>query len=312
MNKKYKSLTVSFITLFFLFNFLLHSEVMIKTFFDTTTLWFYNLFPSIFIFFIITDILNNYHFSYYLSKIFGIIISKIYKLPNETSYILFMSMTSGFPGNSKLIKEQLDEQIISLNDANKLLTMTHFSNPLFIIYTIGITFFHDKKLGLIILLIHFITNYLIGFLFRNIYHEKPSSNKLTLDKPKPFIQTLTISITNTLPILFNVFGIVLFFSLFTKTINLYLNLNAFSNTLVNGLLEITNGLNLLSTLAISKIKKATLATFFISFGGFSIHAQIFSILNKYHLNYYLYLIARILHASISSLLVFIINFLIYR
>ncbi len=312
MNKKHKSLTVSFITLFFLLNFLLHSEVMIKTFFDTTKLWFYNLFPSIFVFFIITDILNNYQFPYYLSNIFGKIISKIYHLPQETVYILFMAMTSGFPGNSKLIKEQLDRHVISLNDANKLLTMTHFSNPLFIIYTIGITFFRDKTLGLIILLIHFITNYLIGFLFRNIYQETPSFTKIFLNKPKPFIQTLTTSITNTLPILFNVFGIVLFFSLFTKTINLYLNLNDFSNTLVNGLLEITNGLNLLSTLSISKIKKATLATFFISFGGFSIHAQIFTILNKYHLNYYLYLIARILHASISSLLVFIISFLIYR
>ena len=304
MNRKYKSLTISFITLFFLFNFLFHSEIMIKTFFDTTKLWFENLFPSIFVFFIITDILNNYHFPYYLGKMFGKVISKIYKLPQESAYILFMSMTSGFPGNSKLIKEQLDSKRISLFDANKLLTMTHFSNPLFILYTIGNNFLQDKKIGLLILIVHFILNFLLGFVFRKIYPYQNTLNNYKLNKPLPFMDTLKKSINNTFISLINVFGIVVFFSLLTKTINIYLNLNPFSNVLLNGLLETTNGLNLLSKIDLSKKLKATIAAFFVSFGGFSIHMQVMSLLNKYDINYYLYLIARIIHASLASLIIF--------
>lgn len=307
MKRIYKSLTISIITLFFLFSFLFNNEILINTFFNTSKLWFYNLFPTIFIFFIITDILNNYHFPYYIGKIFGKIIHKIYKVPEESAYIIFMSMTSGFPGNSKLIKEQLDNKSITSLDATKLLTMTHFSNPLFILYTIGNNFFHDKKIGVIILIVHFITNFFIGFLFRNIYKTPKDDYQEKHQKSLPFMSLLKISITNTFKTLIIVFGIVIFFSLFTKTINLYLNLNAYSTTILNGLLEITNGLNLLSHLPISKIKAATLATFFISFGGFSIHMQIMSILNKYpNVNYFIYLIARILHGALASVIVFII------
>ena len=306
MNRKYKSLTICCITIFFLINFLINSNILMQVFFDTTKLWFNNLFPTIFVFFILTDILNNYHFPYYISLMFGKIISKIFKVPKEASYILLMSTTSGFPGNSKLIKEQLDSGIITSLDADKLLTMTHFSNPLFILYTIGHNFLQNEKIGLMILIVHFLTNFLIGFLFRNIYPLQEKTITKQLSKPLPFMSLLKTSITNTFKTLINVFGIVIFFALFTQTINLYLNLNPFSNILLNGLLEITNGLKLLSFSSSSLIKKAVLATFFISFGGFSIHMQIMSILSKYHLNYFLYLIARILHAIISSLIIFLL------
>ena len=307
MNRKYKSLIIIFITILFLINFFINSNILIKTFFDTTKLWFYNLFPSIFIFFIITDILNNYHFPYYLGKIFGKLVHKIYKLPKETTYIIVMSITSGFPGNSKLIKEQLDNNTITIYDANKLLTMTHFSNPIFLLYTVGINFFHDKKIGVFILISHYITNFIIGFLFRNTYHVKETKKNYALTKPVPFMNLLKTSISNTINILFNVYGIIIFFALLTKTINLYLDLNPYTNMLFNGILEITNGLNLLSILPISKIKAAMIATFIISFGGISIHMQVMSILNKYDINYYVYLISRILHAAISSFLFFILS-----
>ena len=169
MKKIQKNLLIYLITIFFLFEFLTNSNTLVNVFFSTVKLCFNNLFPSIFIFFTITDILNNYNFPYYLSKLCGKVTEKIYKLPKISSYIIFMSMTSGFPGNSKLIKEQLDNKIINSYEATKILTMTHFSNPLFIIYSVGNNFFHDNKIGLIILFAHFITNFIIGYLFRNIF-----------------------------------------------------------------------------------------------------------------------------------------------
>ena len=98
MKKIHKNLLIYFITLFFLVEFLINSNSLINIFFNTINLCFNNLFPNIFIFFTITDILNNYDFPYYLSKILGRLFEKIYKLPQICSYILIMSTTSGFPG----------------------------------------------------------------------------------------------------------------------------------------------------------------------------------------------------------------------
>ena len=68
----------------------------------------------------------------------------------------------------------------------------------------------------------------------------------------------------------------------------------------------TSGLKLISEFNFDIITKACLSTFFISFGGFSIHLQVMSILSEYRINYFIYLISRILHATISSLLVYLI------
>ncbi len=306
MNKKLNSLLISFLTFLFLIEFLIHNDSLIQTFFQSISLWFNYLLPTIFIFFTLTDILNNYNFPYYLEKIFGKIIHKIYYLPNCTSYIIFMSMTSGFPGNSKLIKEQLDANKIDSYTATRLLTMTHFSNPLFILYTIGNNFLHNKKISIIIIFVHFLTNFLIGYLFRHIFNVPCPNKKSVFKTPLPFMNMLKTSINNSISISLNVLGIIIIFSLMTTTINHYLNLNIYSNALLNGLLEITNGLKLLSKLNINIILKATITTFFLSFGGLSIHMQIMSILNKYHINYLIYLLSRIMHGAISSLIVYII------
>ena len=215
-----------------------------------------------------------------------------------------MSMLSGFPGNSKFIKELLDNNRISEQDATKLLTFTHFSNPLFIISTIGINFLNDKKIGFIILISHFITNIIIGLLFRNIYK---SENKTLLKKESislPFIPLLKNSISNTFNSIMVIYGIIIFFFILTTIININLKLDYFHQTLLNGFIEMTNGLNMIKNLNFSIDIKASLMAFFISFGGFSVHMQVMSMLSNYKINYFIYFIARLLHSSISALLVF--------
>lgn len=306
MKKIHQNLLISFITIFFLIEFLTNSSSLINVFFDTINLCFYNILPNIFVFFLITDVLNNYNFPYYLSRLFGNIIEKIYHLPKSCTYIILMSLSSGFPSNAKLIKDALDNKSITSFDATRLLTMTHFSNPLFIIYTVGINFFHDEKVGYLILGCHFITNFFIGFIFRNIYQYEKNDNEIKFTKSLPFITLLKTSFMKTAKMLINIFSIIIFFAIISTTISKYLNLNSFSNTILSGILEITSGLKLLSKLNISKLKAAMIATFFISFGGFSIHMQEISLLSKYKINYFIYLIARLIHASISALLIAII------
>ena len=83
----------------------------------------------------------------------------------------------------------------------------------------------------------------------------------------------------------------------------------FSNNFTNiicGLLEMTQGIYYISYSKIPLLLKATFITFFLSFGGFSIHLQVFSILKDYKLQYSNYLLARVIHGIIASSLVFLI------
>ena len=113
-------------------------------------------------------------------------------------------------------------------------------------------------------------------------------------------------IKKSLNILINIFGIITCFLIITKIITLKLNLNPFISSVLSGILEMTTGLKSITSLNIAEETKLLISTFFISFGGLSVHAQIFSMLDDYKVNYFLFLISRLIHASLS---VFICLFL---
>ena len=113
-------------------------------------------------------------------------------------------------------------------------------------------------------------------------------------------------IKKSLNILINIFGIITCFLIITKIVTLKLNLNPFISSVLSGILEMTTGLKSITSLNIAEETKLLISTFFISFGGLSVHAQIFSMLDDYKVNYFLFLISRLIHASLS---VFICLFL---
>lgn len=305
MKGKYTNFIICSLMIILLIEIFDHTKFIINVFYESSHLWFYNLIPTLFPFFIITDLLANYGFINFIAKIFGKIMI-IFKLPQKTSYALFMSMFSGFPGNSKLIKELLDNQEINDQEACKLLTFTHFSNPLFIIGTVGLIFLNNQKIATIILIIHYLTNFLVGLLFRNIYHQNNNQIKKKERQTLPFITILIKSINNAIKTMFLIYGIIIFTSLLTNIITINLNLSSFTKSILTGILEMTQGLKLIANENLPIILKATIMTFFLSFGGISIHMQVMGILAEYKVNYYIYLLARIMHASIASLLIYLI------
>ena len=310
MKKKYHNLIICLITLFFFLEIFNYTDLVIKAIYEGSIIWFTNIVPTILPIFIITDILENYHITNYISKLLGKVMS-LFKLPKETAYVFFMSIFSGFPGNSKFIKEMLDNHVINDMEATKLLTFTHFSNPLFIIGTIGIIFLENKLIGILILIVHYLTNVIVGLLFRNIYIVKETKYYKKERPTLSFINTLKKSILNTINTLFLIYGIIIFFFIITTIMNEIITLSPFHQAIMNGLIEMTQGLKLISQLNVNLIVKATMSTFLISFGGLSIHLQVMSILDNYKINYYIYFLARILHASLASIIIYIILSLTY-
>jgi len=306
MNKKYFNFTICFIILLFLYEIFDHTNLIIQTIYDSTTLWYFNIVPSILPIYIIIDLLLNYKGIDYLSYIFGNFMEKVFKLKRETSFIFLLSLISGFPSNSKYIKTLLDDKVINTNEANKLLLFTHFSNPLFIIESIGNNFLQSRKIGIIILIVHYLTNFIIGFFGRNYYVNLENTKNNIKKQEVSFISCLTNSIYNTVKILFLLYGIITFFMIITSIIKVNIPINNILNNILCGLLEMTQGIKFVSNLNIPINIKASIITFFISFGGFSIHMQVLSILNSYKIKYRDYLLARIIHAFLSSSIVYLI------
>ncbi len=266
-----------------------------------------NLFPSLIPFMLLSNILINYDFVNDISDIFKSIMTKIFKVNKNCAFALMMSIISGTPSNAKYLKDLLDKNLISTNDCQKCLNFCHFTNPIFILGTIGYTFLKDKRLGLIILISHYTSSILIGLFNKNNINDNFDNFKLDKSN-KSFISILTSSINSVIDTLLLIMGIITTSLILSCILNNIFNLN---NNLkfLYGIIEVTQGLKYISLSTFSIKIKAILSTFLISFGGICIHAQVFSILENKKIRYLPYFISRISHAIISSsITLLIINF----
>ena len=224
-----------------------------------------------------------------------------------------MSMITGFPSSAKYINDLLDRKVIDVKDAEKILMFTFFSNPLFIINTVGNSFYNSFKIGLIILLSHSLGNIIVGLIFRN-YHKqvyKDSSNKIeALRLLNNNINNSNIfklffkGISSSLEILISIFGIVTFFLIL---VNLLFNRpSSLFQVFITGILEMTTGLKYLSLTALPIKTKIAISSFFISFGGLAVHSQIMNILNEKKVKYLPFLTARIIHGLIAFMIALVL------
>ena len=301
--KKIINLT-PFIILIFLI--LINSYQIMESIRFSFSLCINNLFPSLIPFMLISNILINYNFIDDLSDILKIVMTKLFKVNKNCSFAFIMSILSGSPSNAKYLKDLKDNNLIDDIDIQKSLNFCHFTNPIFIIGTIGITFLNNKKLGLIILISHFTSSFIIGLLNKTRKNIKKIG--LSIEKNQnTFISILKDSINSTIDTLFLILGVITTCIIITTIINNIFNINN-NYKFLFGLLEITQGLKYLSLSNLNTNIKTIISSFLISFGGFCIHAQVFSILNNKKIRYIPYLISRIIHGILSSI---ITCFLIY-
>lgn len=315
MRTKIKSITVIIFLLLILISILSYPKETIDSVLFGINIWIYNVFPSLFPFFILADLLVNYGFIELLSELFKNVM-RIFSLPGECCFPFLGSIVSGFPSGPKYTKQLLDEELISEEDANHLIMFTHFSNPLFIIGTIGMVLLNKKTLGLIILSAHFLGNFMIGIIFRKkekIPKEKVSlktainnMHKKRVTNQKNFIKILSDSIYNTIDVLILLLGIIIVFLVLTNLINQLFSFNDTLSLIIKGILEMTQGVKVVSSSNLSLLYKTVLITIFLSFGGFSVHMQVSSIINGSKIKYKNFLIARIIHSLISGILVYIL------
>lgn len=315
MKKKLYSFTIIITLLITIINIFLNSNTLNQTITFSSNLFLKNIMPSLFPMFIISSILVEIDIPKVLGNIFKKPMNILFKAKGEGAFIFFMSMITGFPSSAKYINDLLNKKQINTKDAQKILMFSFFSNPLFIVNTVGIMFLKSQKIGIMLLISHILGNIIIGIIFKNYNQTKniPNTkiNNLKYLNTKinntNLFKVLITSIKTSIETLINIFGIITFFLIIINI--LFKTKNIITIPLI-GILEMTSGLKYLSLSNIDYNIKVLLSMFLISFGGFSVHFQIMSILHKKKVKYLPFLISRIIHGIISVLiLITIIYFL---
>lgn len=282
------------ILLMVLFLFLLfkNPEISKASIANSMHLWINNLIPSLFPMIIINDILINYNFPLFLCSFFYKGLHKIFKFSFNGCYIFLMSLFIGTPANALLLKEMMDKKMIVEKEANKLLFVCYFSNPLFLYNMLSLNF--SKEIVLKIIFIHYISNFIIAFLIRNTYVPK-ENNKMKIET-KSLATIIPASCKKAINSMITILGVISFYMLLSSHIT--------DNVVIKGILEMTTGLNQLVLKNYSY--EIIIATIIINFSGLSIFTQIKSILEDTSLQFFNYFKGRILQVLIALLLLILV------
>lgn len=291
-------IVVSFVVL--LFEILFHKALIAEAISYSLHIWVTTLIPSMFPFFVISDILIRYHITNYIPKWLKKTFTWLFRVSEPVLSIFFLSCLSGFPSNARTTKILYDEKVISSEEASQALMFTHFANPLFILSTVAVFFLGNEKYGYIILVAHYFGNIVLGVATR--FMRKSDSINYTPkdDKSQNFSSVLMRAISSSIDTLLMILGSLTCFLVLASLIIKHLSVSNYNSALIKGILEITMGLKSLSLLNIEDYYKVIISTMFLSFGGLSVHLQVLSQLVDTDINYHPFFVARVFHALISG------------
>lgn len=332
ISTKIENILFYFLIIFFLISLFSFSFSNIKAVKSGLVLWYNSVLPSLFPFFVATELLLHTNIIHIFEYFFSKITKPIFNVNGKCSFCILMGFICGYPIGAKITSKLYSTGNCSLEEAERLLAFTNNSSPLFIIGSIGVSMFFDYKIGILLLVSHFLSAISVGIFFRywkNSSITNCSDSILLTEKEEQlnfnnFGKILAESLTSATSSVILIGGFVVFFSLLISMLNSAhffsivnsisfpilngLNLPLkFSNAFITGILEITNGINLISTINIKKISiNIIMVSFLLGFGGLSILFQILSIISKYQISIKPYIIGKLIQASLSALYTYLL------
>lgn len=302
---------------------------------DGLLLWANNVVPTLLPFLIATELLSRTSFVPMLGSLCNRFMRPLFNVPGEGAFALLMGWISGYPVGAKIVTNLYRSGLCTKSEANRMLGFTNNSGPLFIIGTVGVSLFYDARIGFLLLATHIFSGLLVGMITGMASRFSKSSSEIpptrsTFSKVAPSAssekETLLFPIgeciSSAIQTILMIGGFVMLFSVlisicmrshvFTLLGNLLAPLLSlfsidthFAIPIWSGILELTNGVKLLSCIPSQAISiNITLCAFLLGFGGLSVALQVYGIIASSGLSIKPYLFSKLLQGGIAAVLTY--------
>lgn len=309
--EKFKKLTLGQIIILFIYllSFILiiiESDIAIEYMKRGLLLCAKSVVPSLFPFMVISELIVRSGLGNIVGNIFSFPTKKLFGTSRSSSFPVIIGILCGFPIGAKTIVSLLDTGEIDEEEASQLLTFCNNPSSGFVISTIGLSLYSNKRIGIILYAVTIINAILIGIVqnYLNSAKKRNDHHYSKYFKAEPDI--FTVSVTNSCNGIISVCGYIVFFSTIVGCISDILeplDIGSFYLSLLYGFFELSGGVSLSSSIGIST-NGICLTAFIIGWSGLSVHFQIMSICSKYNISLKKYFVAKFFHAILNSLIIY--------
>ncbi|MGI8315009.1 sporulation integral membrane protein YlbJ [Halobacillus mangrovi] len=292
-------------------------------------LWWEVVFPSLLPFFITAELLIGFGVVHGLGALSERFMRPLFNVPGSGGFIWVMGMASGYPSGAKWTADLRKKGELTKVEAERLVAFTNASSPLFIFGAIAVGFFHDPSLGILIAVSHYGGNVLVGFIMKfykrnedlelreshysSIRDAFSRMHQSRINDGRTLGKLMGDAVTKSVDTLLMVGGFIMLFSVLTELfkqtgimeilsflLSLSLIPESFHAPLIAGMLELTTGIGAITQTGEPLLTQLVLVSFILGFHGFSIQAQIASILAETDIGFKPYAIARLAHGLLAA------------
>lgn len=297
--------------------------------------WLNVLIPSLLPFLIISNLLVELGVVKFLGILLEPLMRPLFNQPGAAGFVVAMGFTSGFPMGAVLTNTLYEKKLVNREEAARLVAFTNNSSPLFLLIAIPIGMFHNPRIGMILLIAHYLANILLGILLgltalprkqvKSLLEKKSILDKsiaelIKLPKEiKPIGNILGSSVKKGIETILLIGGFVIFFSVLIEVLKMsgffkiliqffsvFISYGKFTQGLgeaiATGFFEMTLGAQKTAEINAPIIEQLMIVSLILGWSGLSIQAQVSSIVAKNNIPIIFYLVGRVFQGFIALIL----------
>ncbi|EDS76186.1 sporulation integral membrane protein YlbJ [Clostridium botulinum C str. Eklund] len=306
----------------FIINIVLSPESSLKSALYGGKLFITSVFPSVFPFLILINIMISFDGINIYSKILGNIICRPLRLPKNCSVVLIVSILCGYPLGAKYAYDLYKKNAIDIHTCHRLINIASNPSPIFILGVVGASMLKNHSFGVLLLVSTYLSCVIMALILprkKDVYFKELNNTK-SVKRNKTLGEILKSSIDNAFKTAFSIGGFIILFSVLTSIIknnilsdivlkNLSLIFNIQKSTLEGfffGVLEMTNGCSLIAPINMNIMYKLAMISFLLAFSGLSIISQTYSIIHNSKLSLSRYMKRKFIQGIICSIITIIL------
>ena len=279
-------------------------------------LWFNTLLPTLLPFMILSNLIIRMQITKPLSKLLYPIFHRVFKVSLGGCYPVLMGFLTGIPVGAKTIADMIENKSITTKEGQYLLGFCNNVSPMFVMSYIALSQLNRPDIRIALFVVIYISGFFTSYFWFLLNKNKNITLKLqeldttadnTDDSYKFDFAKFDAAIMEGFDVITRVGGYIILFSIAAQIISDIGSTENIIKLVMLGFLEITTGINKISTSDLPMNFKIAFITMITAFGGFSGIAQTNSVISNTRLSIGTYIKVKTFHMMLA--LVFIMIYL---
>ncbi|HPZ43450.1 MAG TPA: sporulation integral membrane protein YlbJ [Bacillota bacterium] len=302
--------------------------------------WWNIVFPALLPFFIASELLMSFGVVHFMGVLLEPVMRPLFNVPGAGSFVMAIGYTSGYPIGSMVTARLRAEGLCSRVEAERLMSFTNNSSPLFMLGAVAVGMFNNPATGVIIAGAHYLSNLVLGFILR--FYARSERERfpnrclrkgllrsalhrmlqVQRQENRPLGKIMGDAVRNAVTNLLNIGGFIILFAVIIQllfhvgfintlagVLGIFLLPLGFSPEILpalgSGFFEMTIGSRLASEAAAPLLQQLVAIGMILAWSGLSVHAQAASMIAETDIRMLPFVISRLAHACLAGIFTYL-------